>query len=236
VIKKRLLIVFGSSSILCRNLIPKLSPFDMYLFLSTKDQLEPDLLSGQINVKLEKVSVDGICDAFKNELGLKRSDLGEICVISFAGVSDRTIFKDLSQSEIDQVLNINLRSNVYLTSAVLKYFGVGSTSMVFLSSTRALLGDRGLTLYSATKHALSGLVKGISLEYGRFGFRANVLSIGVAPVGLVDKVPEKRLTEILKRSASGKMVEIDSIVQCLENLRSNRGLSGSTHFCDGGYY
>ena len=79
-------------------------------------------------------------------------------------------------------------------------------------------------------------MKGISLEYGKFGFRANVLSLGVAPVGLVNKVPEKRLNEILKRSAKGRMIEIESIVLSLEHLRENRALNGSTHYCDGGYY
>jgi NAD(P)-dependent dehydrogenase (short-subunit alcohol dehydrogenase family) len=91
-------------------------------------------------------------------------------------------------------------------------------------------------MYSATKHALNGFVKGVSLEYGRFGVRANVLSLGVAPVGLVNKVPEKRLNDIVKRSATGKMIEIDSIVQSLEFLRTNNDVNGSVLFCDGGYF
>jgi len=236
VIKKKLLIVFGSSSLLAQKTISYLKPFDTCLFLSTKDKVEENLNSGHLHAKLETVSVESIHSIFEQLLPFRRSEIEEIFVVSFAGISDKTIFKDLSQEEIDHLLNVNLNSNVYLTSAILKFFGVGNTSLVFISSTRALLGDRGLTMYSATKHALGGLVKGISLEYGRFGFRANVLSLGVAPVGLVNKVPEKRLSEILKRSANGKMIDIDSIVQSLEHLRENRALNGSTQYCDGGYY
>ena len=235
-VKKKLLIVFGSSSLLAQNTIPQLKPFDICLFLSTKDTVGENTDSQYLHAKLESVSVESIQNIFEKLLPFRRSEIEELFVVSFAGISDKTIFKDLSQDDLDHLLRVNLMSNVYLTSAILRCFGVGDTSMVFISSTRALLGDRGLTMYSATKHALGGLVKGLSLEYGRFGFRANVLSLGVAPVGLVNKVPEKRLTELLKRSANGKMVEIESIVQSLEHIRANRALNGSTQYCDGGYY
>jgi NAD(P)-dependent dehydrogenase (short-subunit alcohol dehydrogenase family) len=234
--KKKLLIVFGSSSLLAQKTVSFLKPFDVCLFISTKDKVVTELGNDQYHAKLEKVSVESIYNAFKQLLPFRRSEIEEIFVVSFAGISDKAIFKDLSQEDIDHLLSVNLNSNVYLTSAILQYFGVGNSSLVFISSTRALLGDRGLTMYSTTKHALTGLVKGISLEYGKFGFRANVLSLGVAPVGLVNKVPEKRLNEILKRSAKGRMIEIESIVLSLEHLRENQALNGSTQYCDGGYY
>jgi len=234
--KKKLLIVFGSSSLLAQKTISYLKPFDICLFISTKDRVGESLSSGQLHAKLETVSVESIQNIFEELLPLRRSELEEMYVVSFAGISDKTIFKDLSQEDLDHLLNVNLISNVYLTSAILRYFGVGKTSLVFISSTRALLGDRGLTMYSTTKHALGGLVKGIALEYGRFGFRANVLALGVAPVGLVNKVPERRLNEILKRSAKGSMIEIESIVQSLEHLRYNHAINGSTQFCDGGFH
>jgi NAD(P)-dependent dehydrogenase (short-subunit alcohol dehydrogenase family) len=236
VIKKKLLIVFGSSSLLAKETVRFLKASDIRLFISTKDKFGENLNSRDLHAKLETVSVESIQNVLEKFLPMRRSEIEEIFVISFAGISDKSIFKDLSQEDIDQLVNVNLNSNVYLTSAILKHFGVGDTSLVFISSTRALLGDRGLTMYSTTKHALSGLVKGISLEYGRFGFRANVLSLGVAPVGLVNKVPEKRLREIIKRSANGRMIDVDSIVQSLEHLRQNRALNGSTQYCDGGYY
>jgi len=234
--KKSLLITFGSSSLMAQAILPRLKPFDVSLLLTTKSG-NIDLASGNEKMaELTEVTVDEIIGEFMKLPSLKRSDLSEIVVISFVGISDDQIFKNLSTEGIDRLIDINFRSNTYLTSAVLKHFGVGPTSITFISSSRALLGDRGLTMYSATKHALNGFVKGVSLEYGRFGVRANVLSLGVAPVGLVNKVPEKRLNDIVKRSATGKMIEIDSIVQSLEFLRTNEDVNGSVLFCDGGYF
>ena len=234
--KKSLLISFGSSSLLARAVLPKLKPFDINLFLSSKNGLIEMDDGSQNTVKINTNSIDDITSEFEGLLDTKRSELSEIVVVSFVGISDDQIFKNLTVDEINRIIDVNFRSNTYLASAVLKYFGVGSTSLTFISSTRALLGDRGLTMYSATKHALNGLVKGIALEYGRFGVRANVLSLGVAPVGLVDKVPAKRMVDIIKRSASGTMIDINSVVQSIEFLRANKDVNGSVLHCDGGYF
>jgi len=234
--KRSLLISFGSSSQMAQAVMPLLKPFDTNLILTSKSGNIGMPRGNEKMAELEEVSINAIIGEFKKIPGLNRSELCEIVVISFVGISDDQIFKNLSSEEIDRLIDVNFRSNTYLASAVLKHFGVGSTSFTFISSTRALLGDRGLTMYSATKQALNGLVKGIALEYGRFGVRANVLSLGVAPIGLVNKVPEKRLLEIVKRSASGRMISIESIVQSLEFLRTNDAVNGSVLYCDGGYF
>ena len=234
--KERLLIAFGSSSLLARAILPKLKPFDVYHLMSTKKGTVELAHGNQNMVEVECSSIDAIIDKFEEMRLPKRSGLSEIAVISFVGISDDGIFKNLDSLEIDHLIDVNFRSNTYLASAIIKYFGVGSTSLTFISSSRALLGDRGITMYSATKHALHGLVKGLALEYGRFGVRANVLSLGVAPVGLVNKVPEKRLEDIVKRSANGKVIGIDSVLQSLEFLQANKDVNGSVLYCDGGYF
>lgn len=121
--KKKLLIVFGSSSLLAQKTISYLKPFDICLFISTKDRVGESLSSGQLHAKLETVSVESIQNIFEELLPLRRSELEEMYVVSFAGISDKTIFKDLSQEDLDHLLNVNLISNVYLTSAILRYFG-----------------------------------------------------------------------------------------------------------------
>jgi NAD(P)-dependent dehydrogenase (short-subunit alcohol dehydrogenase family) len=234
--KKSLLIAFGCGSQLAEKVLPGIQAFNSYVLISSKPgELEIDGTAQKFSVfeDLSVESLDGILE--RCELP-RRSELSEIVIISFTGVADEQIFCNLSSHEIDRIIDINLKSNIYLTSVVLKRYGVGVTSFIFLSSTRALLGDRGITMYSATKHALNGFVKGIALEYGRFGVSANVLSLGVLPVGLINKVPKKRIDDMVKRSANRKMVGIDSVIKSLDFLRHTRDVNGTIFNCDGGYF
>ena len=91
-----------------------------------------------------------------------------------------------------------------------------------MSSSGALAGDAGVTMYSATKHALNGLSKGIAMEYGRYGVNANVLELGVVSVGMSSEVSQKRLSEMVKRSANRKPVEVLSITSSLVFLLTLR--------------
>jgi 3-oxoacyl-[acyl-carrier protein] reductase len=51
--------------------------------------------------------------------------------------------------------------------------------VVALGSAAARLGVNGGTLYATGKAALEGLVRGIAVEYSRYGITANVAMLGV---------------------------------------------------------
>ena len=234
--RRSLLIAYGCSSSLAKEVLPDISSFTDYILLSSKTgSLEIQGKHFQVT-QVYSTSPAHFIDIFEKLKIGRRSNFSEIMVITFSGVADRTVFKNLSQLEIDDLIDINLRGPIYLSSAILNYFGVGKTSLIFISSTRALLGDRGITMYSTTKHALSGLARGLALEYGKFGFRANVLSLGVVPVGLVARVPSDKLEAIVSRSANKDFVDVASIARAIDFLRSNQATNGTILYCDGGYF
>lgn len=234
--KRSLIVAYGCSSSLAREILPALNSYTDYILLSSK--------TGSLEIQGRQVQMSQIVstsprqfvDIFEKLKIGRRSNFSEITVISFSGISDRTIFKNLTQPELDDLIDINLRGITYLSSAILDYFGVGKISMIFVSSTRALLGDRGITMYSATKHALTGLARGLALEYGKFGLRANVLSLGMVSIGLVSKVPDGKKKALIERSANNEFVSVASIVHSIDFLRTNQAINGTVLHCDAGYF
>ena len=156
-------------------------------------------------------------------------------MVSFVGIKDDGILIGLRGTHIDKIIDVNLTLNAYLSSILIKKYRGTRISFVFMSSAGALAGDRGITMYSATKHALNGLVRGLALEYGKFDINANVLALGVMPVGMRDSVPDKRLDEMIRRSANQKEVSVENVALSVEFLLQNHDVNGTTLYCDGGY-
>jgi len=52
----------------------------------------------------------------------------------------------------------------------------GTGSIVSMSSTAGIMGGLGPHAYTAAKHAIIGLTKGVAAELGQYGIRANCIS------------------------------------------------------------
>ena len=108
--------------------------------------------------------------------------------------------------------------------------------MVFISSSGAIAGDIGSTMYTSSKYALNGLAKGIAIEYGRFGVNANIIALGILPLGLKNKVPEKRLKEMIEKTANRSFVKIENVSSTIRFVLTNSDVNGAVVPCDGGYF
>lgn len=232
----RLLVVLGAGSSIASQVVPSLGSFDLYLLLSSRPGSIQILGENHDFVVVEQDSSQDFEAKFRGITSDPKILLKEVCVVSFSGITDSTVFKNQDSGEIGKIIQVNLTSIVYLVHAALNCFAIGKLRFVFLSSSRAILGDRGTVMYSTTKHALNGFVKALSLEYGRFGLRANVLSLGISEVGLATLVSDADSNRIVRRSANGRPIQTESITRSVEFLFTNLDLNGTVLMCDGGYH
>ncbi|MDE1164859.1 MAG: glucose 1-dehydrogenase [Pseudomonas sp.] len=105
-----------------------------------------------------------------------------------------------SDAEWDATLTVNLRSAVWLSSALLPAMAErGGGSVVLMASIAGVRGNRALGLYGLSKAALAQLARNLAVEWGPANVRVNAISPGVIhtefakPLTQAPALMEKRL-------------------------------------------
>ena len=96
-------------------------------------------------------------------------------IVHCAGISGHYLFSFLKKEDVNKMFGINFFSPMYITKQLLKEKKISKNcSIVFLTSTSGILSSYiGGSLYSATKGALNGLIKGLALELAPKKIRVN---------------------------------------------------------------
>ena len=142
----------------------------------------------------------------------------------------------MDSQEISNIIKVNYELPVMMTNLIIKNFILKKTKYIYFSSSRALLGDRGIALYSSSKSALKYFARSLSLEYGKFGQFFYTISLGVFEKGLVNKVKNSDLERIIKRSATNTFVNLDELVRAVNYISENDSPTGSVLNIDNGYF
>ncbi|WP_375427173.1 SDR family oxidoreductase [uncultured Sphingomonas sp.] len=116
---------------------------------------------------------------------------------SNAGIIGGGMFDEQPWDEIARVVNINFMGVMIGTRAAVPLLRAtpGSLNLI-TSSSSAIWGTAGISVYSATKHAVRGLTEAISIEFKRYGVRAADLLPGLIDTPLMsDRMRELAPTE-----------------------------------------
>lgn len=98
------------------------------------------------------------------------------CAVLNAGISKGGGIDDFDMAVFDEMWNVNVRGTAFGIHAALPALrAAGSGSIVINSSLHGIAGDVGFWAYSATKHALIGMVKSLARELGRDAIRINAV-------------------------------------------------------------
>ncbi len=234
---QRLLIVVGASSELAQEIGLFLG--DGYKYVVPLSRAAGTLRVGTKDfstVPYDPLDPESMRELFKSASFPSKAEVVSVHLVSFAGSKDRNVFVNLSSVDVLDVVESNLMTNIWAVQfALQKYLGK-PMSIVLMSSSGAIRGGIGTTVYSACKHALRGLVMGVSIEYGKLGVRANLIELGVLPVGLKKTLPPKRLDEMRLRTSTRNLVSVESVARSIKFVLETDDVSGASISCDGGYF
>ncbi len=161
-------------------------------------------------------------------------------LVNNAGMRFRKAFLDISSEELDQVLNVNLKSVVFLCQEVLPHMVKKNKGKIInISSIAGTLGFANLSGYVMPKAAIIGLTKSLAVEFADKNIQINALAPGFCKTSYFENFQEnKELYDFtLSRTPMdrwGESKEIADVCVFLASSMSNY-MTGEVLKVDGGW-
>ena len=158
-------------------------------------------------------------------------------LINNAGTGSDGLLALQRMSDIDRLLDINLRSAILLTQLCSKsMIRNGSGSIVNISSVNSVRGHSGVSVYSATKAALDGLTRSLARELGPRNIRVNSVAPGYFESAMVGELSEDAKRRIQRRTPLGRLADPEEISETVYFLASPQSsfITGQILVVDGG--
>lgn len=161
-------------------------------------------------------------------------------VVFCAGMIKTMPVKNLTDNAINEIFNVNILSEIKLSSLLLKKKKLKhGSSVVFISSVSTFNVKVGNSLYSATKGATNSFAKAMALEVAKLKIRVNCIQPGFVPSAILSKggiEEDSFLKFYAERHPLGFGTPTD-IANCCIYLISDasRWVTGSIFTIDGGY-
>lgn len=143
------------------------------------------------------------------------------CVFANAGFSNRAAsFPDMSSHMYHELLGVALHGAFYTLRAATRHMreraqnGDPGGSIVVCGSLSIFHGLQGMEHYAAAKGALAAMIKGLAVEMGQYGVRANMLAPGFILTGMTDDRPQtqaiiKHFSTITPLGRPGQLSDIE---------------------------
>jgi NAD(P)-dependent dehydrogenase (short-subunit alcohol dehydrogenase family) len=243
-LKERTILVTGASSGIGADTAVLLSQLNGKIVLTGRDtgRLEATHArlsgSGHTVAPFDLVNVGGI-GAWLKDVTARCGPLDG--VVHCAGIRFSVPLRLLSVERTDEILRSNVAASLMLAKAFRQRgcYSPGS-SLVFLSSVAGLTGDAGIAAYAASKAALIGLAKSLSIELAADKIRVNCVAAGVVKAGMIDRfaqsITAEQLAAIEAQYPLGLGTTWDVAYASAYLLAdTGRWVTGSTLVVDGGF-
>ena len=162
-------------------------------------------------------------------------------VVNGAGVNSPTPFLEISEEELDRIMDVNFRSVVLSCQVFGGYLAgrVEGGSIINVGSMSGLIPLSRVFTYSASKAAVHNLSKNLAREWATQGVRVNTLVPGFFPAEQNKKVlTEDRVADIMRHTPMkrfGKAEELVGATLLLASDKAGSFINGHELIVDGGY-
>jgi 3-oxoacyl-[acyl-carrier protein] reductase len=167
-----------------------------------------------------------------------RREVGPIHgLVNNAGLGTASVLALMPTAQIEQLVTLNTVSPIVLTKHIVRHMMAdGGGRVVNVASIVGFTGYRGLSVYSATKASLIGFTRSLAREVGQCGVNVNAVAPGFLDTGMTERMDDDHRARIARRSALGRLPEIDDVANAVEFLLGARaaGITGTVLTVDAG--
>lgn len=142
----------------------------------------------------------------------------------------------MSVEEFDTVINVNLKGTWLMCREAASIMKERKNGRIINIASRAWLGNRGQSNYSASKAGVVALTRVLALELGKYNICVNAIAPGLIDTPMTQKLEKVVLQKLIDAQPSksmGKPEDVANAVAFLANPETGF-INGQTIYVDGG--
>ncbi len=168
---------------------------------------------------------------------LKKQHGAPYGLVNNAGLGTEGLLANMHNSQIEELLRINVTAPIILTKYVVRQMMAGDGGRVVnISSIIASTGYNGLSAYGASKAALIGFTKSLAREVGRLGITVNAVAPGFIATEMTAGLQDDDRARIAARAALRRLAEPADVANAVSYLLADnaRNITGTVLTVDAG--
>jgi NAD(P)-dependent dehydrogenase (short-subunit alcohol dehydrogenase family) len=236
---KRISIVTGAAKGIGKAIVERFVNDNYFVVAVDVDEENGNKLStefGSDNVKFIKADICNEKDVqslFENvKTEFSRVDV----LVNNAGIIRDNMIWNMPVEDFDLVVNINLKGTWLMCREAGKLMKQQNGGRIVNIASRAWLGNRGQSNYSASKAGVVGITRVLALELGKYNVCVNAIAPGLIDTPLTQKLEKDVLQKLIDAQPTRTMGLPADVANAVAFLSSDKTqfITGQTLYVDGG--
>ncbi len=237
-ISKKTALVTGAAKGIGKAIVDKFISENYFVIAVDIDEASGKALVEEYDDQLIFVKAD-ICNEHEiQNLFLKiKTEYKQLDVlVNNAGIIRDNMIWNMPVEDFDLVVNVNLKGTWLLCREAAKMMKAQNSGRIVNIASRAWLGNRGQSNYSASKAGVVSMTRVLALELGKYNVCVNAVAPGLIDTPLTQKLEENVLQKLIEAQPTrtmGKPGDVANAVAFLASEKTNF-ITGQTIYVDGG--
>ena len=159
-------------------------------------------------------------------------------LVNNAGISEYKLFIDISQEELERMLNVNILGTFNMTQSVLKKSMLPRKdgTIINISSIWGMVGASLEVAYSTSKAAIIGMSKALAKELAPSNITVNVVAPGAISTDMLSTLSDDDMRVLKDEIPLGKIGAVEDVAASVKFLASYeaRYITGQVKSPNGG--
>lgn len=143
-------------------------------------------------------------------------------LINNAGISEYKLFTDITQEDMEKMVNVNILGVFNTTQSVLKKSMLSRKDgiIINISSIWGMVGASLEVAYSTTKAAIIGMSKALAKELAPSNITVNVVAPGAISTDMISSLSKEDLEVLKEEIPLGKIGNVEDVAASVKFLAS----------------
>lgn len=157
-------------------------------------------------------------------------------LVNNAGIIRDHMIWNMTVADFDAVIRVNLKGAWLMCREAAKIMKTQQSGCMINIASRAWLGNRGQTNYSASKAGIIGLTRSLALELGKYNVYVNAVAPGLIDTPLTQALNPEILDQLIQAQPTKSIGAPEDVAHAVAFLASEKThfITGQTLYVDGG--